>query len=1123
MKLTALIILFFTLNVSANGFGQEKISLRAKKTEIGGVLRTIEKQSNYRFLYNDDLEDIRTRVSINVKEAGISEVLSILLNRTRLFYQIMENNLIVIKEDETIAIPDVVIRGRVLGEGGQPIAGASIQVKGTTTGTTTNNNGEFSITVADANVTLVISSIGYDVQEVALEGRTDITVNLAIASQVMDQVVVIGYGTAAKRDLTGSIVKISGKEIQDKPNTNPIASLQGKVAGLSVVNSGTPGRQPDIRIRGTVSIGQVHPLYVVDGIFQDNIDYLNPNDIESIEILKDPSSLAIFGVKGATGVIAITTKRAKAGQVVVNFNTSFGFKKLVDKIDLATADEFDILFAEENANNGIATPDYSALTGNTDWIDAVTRTGKFNTNNLSISGSSDKNRFTVGLGYLTDEGIIKHEKLERMTLSFSDEYRFNKAVKIGLNLNASRQKNPYDATWVLDAARKVMPHISAGTKTFRVQNPYGSDSLDMPLYSGLALAFQNSGVINPVLEIENKWDKFISYEYRTVGSVYAEFNFLRDFTFRPTFYADVSNVNARSYNPLYYAYDPMTNTPYLYNQVTSVSESDNTWRKFQQDYILTYKKRFGDHNVTATAGFTTYYFGNFNRAGIARPYTTGNAVPIPNDPRFWYITSGFEDPAKTIATSSQNEYTLVSGLGRVLYNYQNKYYLNVSFRDDATSQIPTKNRHQQFWAVGAAWEMTRERFMENVEWINLLKLKGSIGVLGNQTASYLDGTPINYPFYPRLNTGIAAVFGTNTYSAAQPSYNPNPDLKWETVHAKEIGFEVNAFQNRLFLEVNYFNRTTKDLMTYVSRASLGIPDELINGGSIRNWGTEITADWTQNFASNLTLNVGGNITFLKNEVLSLNEELPTPYLSRAFMNNGSAESRTIVGHPIGSFYGYIVEGIYQSYADILASPVASSIGAYRPGDLKFKDINGPDGKGPDGRITADDRTIIGNPTPDFTYGAYVNLTYKGISLGIDMVGVYGNEIFRTWGSLESPFQRVNYSGDKINRWHGAGTSNWVPLVSQADRFNYNGSTYNIEDGSYFRLRNIQLGYNFGRNLLSRFKIQDLKIFANVQNLKTWKNNMGYTAEYGGDATAFGYDNAGGAIPVVTTFGLNLTF
>jgi TonB-linked SusC/RagA family outer membrane protein len=1126
MKLTTLLTFFFTLNVAANGFGQEKISLKVKKTEISGVLRFIEKQTTYRFLYNDKLEDIRERVSLNLKEVDINEALDQLLEKTRLLYQVMDNNLIVIKEDPNAPprLPDVVVRGKVTGEGGLPLAGASVQVKGTTNGTTTNNDGAFVLTVANANVTLVVSTVGYDQQEIALGGRTDITVALNISIKVQDAVVVIGYGTASKRDLTGSIVKISGKDVADKPNTNPIASLQGKVAGLSVVNSGTPGQAPDIRIRGTVSIGQVHPLYVVDGIFNDNIDYINPNDIESIEVLKDPSSLAIFGVKGATGVIAITTKRAKAGQVVVNFNTSYGFKKLVDKIKVVDAAGFKMLFDEENANNGVTTPDYSALTANTDWVDAVIRTGHFNNNNISVSGSTEKNRFNLGLGYLTDEGIIKHEKLERMLLSFSDELKLNKAIKIGINLNSTRQHNPYDAGWVLDAARKVMPQVSAGTKRFRIQNPYGTDSLDADLYSGLAVALQSAGVINPLLQIENTWDKNITIEYRNVGSIYADINFLKYFNFRSTFYADMSTYNRREYTPLYAAYDPISNTPLLYSNLTQFHEDVDNYRKFQQDYILTFRKTFGDHSVTATAGLTTYYFGAFRRHTIVKQGTDATALPIPDDERFWYVSSGpwgVVDPANT--NSSQNEYATASVLGRLLYNYKNKYYLNASIRDDGSSQIPSQNRHQKFWAVGAAWELTKETFMQNIRLIDFLKLKASIGTLGNQSASYLDGTPINYPFYPNLNTGVNAVFGPYIYSAADQSYIPNPDLKWETVNAREVGIELNAFKNKLHFEANYFNKTTNDLMTYVSRGSLGLKDELINGGSLKNWGEEFSATWNQNFSRDLSVSIGGNITFLKNKVLSLADDLPTGYLARLFQNNGSAESRTTVGYPIGAFWGYVVEGLYQSYADVLASPVASALGAYGPGDFKFKDINGPDGKGPDGKITVDDRMMIGNPTPKFTYGASLSATYKGLTLSVDMLGVYGNQVFRTWGSLESPFQRVNYSADKLERWHGSGTSNWVPIISQGHRFNYVGSTYNIEDGSFFRLRNIQLGYDFAKTLISKFKINNLRVFANVQNLKTWKNNFGYTAEFGGDATAFGYDNAGGALPMVTTFGLNVTF
>ncbi len=1133
MKCTMAFMLLCCMNVYAEGFSQTKVSLKLDKAELKQALSLIEKQSNVRFLYNQDVLKKAGKVSMEVSNAALSKVLDDMLEGSGITYKILEDDLVVLNfgGENDIDFADVSVTGRITDSAGAAISSASITIKGTKTGTSADANGNFSIVAAD-NATLVISALGFATEEIKINGQTVVNATLMAVKQAdLNEVVVIGYGTANKRDLTGSIVKVSGKDIADKPNTNPVSSLQGKVAGLSVVNSGTPGTAPDIRIRGTVSIGQVHPLYVVDGIFNDNIDYINPNDIESLEILKDPSSLAIFGVRGATGVIAITTKRARAGQVNVNFNTTYGFKKLTDKIKMASGEEFKTLFNEEriNDNDGVdpGAYDFSKLTASTDWIDAVTRTGNFNTNNLSITGSTEKNRFNFGLGYTTDEGIVKHEKLERLQLSFGDEFKVAKFFRMGINFNASRQNNPYDATWVLDAARKVIPLVSAETKPFRVRDPYGkaTDTINANLYSGLDESLQNSGVVNPLVQLENEWNKVRNIEYRMVGSVFGELNLFKNITLRSTIYADVSTVNKRQYTPVYYYYNPISNIPTLANQNSRVQENDQTYRKLQQDHILTYKKNFGDHGLTVTGGFTTYYYGNFNRTGgSSKAYdTSGKTQIIPNDPRFWYVTNGFQDPASISASSSQSEYTTVSVLARLLYNYQNKYFINGSFRNDASSRIPTDNRNQQFWAVGAAWDITKENFMKSQRMFDFLKIKGSIGVLGNQTASKLDGTPLNYPFYPNLNTGANAVFGTDVYSAAAPEYIVNRDLKWETVEANEAGVELNAFKNRLHFEFNYFNRTTKNLMTYISRAAIGLQDKLENGGSIRNSGQEFTASWNQNITKDLTLSVGGNITFMKNKVLSLSESLPTGYLSRAFQNNGTAESRTSVGMPIGYFYGYVVEGIYQSYNDILNSPNASAIGAYRPGDFKFKDIAGPGGKGPDGLITADDRTMIGNPTPDFAYGGNISLSFKGLTLSVDVVGVYGNEIFRTWGSLESPFQRVNYSADKIDRWHGAGTSNWVPLVSQGDRYNYNGSTYNIEDGSYFRIRNLQLAYSLPRTLISKIKARDLRIFANVQNLKTWKNNYGYTAEYGGDATAFGYDNAGGAIPMITTFGLNVNF
>ncbi|HUP13542.1 MAG TPA: TonB-dependent receptor, partial [Niastella sp.] len=406
-----------------------------------------------------------------------------------------------------------------------------------------------------------------------------------------------------------------------------------------------------------------------------------------------------------------------------------------------------------------------------------------------------------------------------------------------------------------------------------------------------------------------------------------------------------------------------------------------------------------------------------------------------------------------------------------------------------------------FWAIGAAWELTKEAFMDNQDFFDFVKLKASTGTLGNQNTYGYD-----YPYYPGLIGGNAAVFGTNIYSANSQAYLPNPNLKWETVNAQEAGVELAAFKNRLRFEAAYFSKVTNDLMTFIPGTN-GAANGLDNIGSIKNSGVELSANWNQRLGKDFGVTISGNLTTYKNKVLEL--------ASEGFEIRDGV-SATSVGNPIGYFSGYIVEGIYQTYSEKLKSPVNTQF-EYGPGDFKYKDVNG------DGFITTADRTIIGNPTPDFTYGGSVNFTYKGFDLGVDINGVYGNEVYRAWGSTESPFQRVNYPAFKINRWHGEGTSIWDPILNQGHRINYEYSSYGIEDGSYFRIRNLQLGYNFQQKLISGLKIKNLRAYANVQNLKTWKNNSGYTAEFAGSATQFGVDYAGGALPMVATFGLNVTF
>ena len=929
MKLAIFILLFTVFQGSAGTTSGQSISLSMNNSDIKNVLKTIERDGNFRFLFNSDLKDIKKKVNVSVNNQTIVEVLNTLFSETNLTYKLLNNNLVVVLSSNDAENKAIKITGRITGENGEALAGASVLEKGTSKGVSADNNGVFTLTV-DNEATLVIKSLGYETQEVKVDNRSVIDVKLIAATKVMDEVVVIGYGTASKRDLTGSIVKVAGKDVQDKPNTNPVASLQGKVAGLSVVNSGTPGQAPDIRIRGTISIGSVHPLYVVDGVFNDNIDYINPNDIESIEILKDPSSLAIFGVRGAAGVIAVTTKRAKAGQTIINFNTSFGTKQLVDKIQLADANQFKTLYEEEKVNIGAVSPfDYSKWTANTDWIDAVTRKAMFNTNNLSVSSSTEKNKFNMGVGYTTDEGIIKHEKLEKLQLSVSDDVKLSKALKVGFNLNTMRQVNPYNATNILDQARKVIPMVSADTKSIIAKNPYGLDSFSQNLYYDLP-SIQNSGVVNPLIQLENEWNKTTSIEYRNVGSVYGEVNFLHDFNFKATLYADISNVNSRQYIPVYNAYDASIDKAFLYSRTTSVNENDQTYKKFQQDYILNYKKSIGEHHITAMAGWTTYYFGNFNRNASAKQSATGAAIP--NDSRFWYIDNGFSDPTSKVSSSDQRERTTASALIRGLYNYKGKYYLNASFRRDGSSQISPNNRWQNFWAVGGAWEISKEKFMSKQTIFDFVKLRGSIGVLGNQNTYGYD-----YPFYPGLVGGNAAVFGNLVYNAYSQSYLPNPNLKWETVNAKEIGLELSALKGKLHFDMAYFNKLTKDLMTYIP-GNNGATNGLDNIGSIKNSGLELAASYRTEIAKDFSLTVSGNFTTYHNEVVSL----ATPEFSLGGLN------RATVGLPIGYFYGYEVVGIYQSYADKLSSPVNTDF-SYGPGDLKYKDVNG------DGKINTADR------------------------------------------------------------------------------------------------------------------------------------------------------------------------
>lgn len=967
---------------------------------------------------------------------------------------------------------------------GEPIIGATVQVKGKTLGAVTGIDGDYKLSGISSNETLIFSFIGMKTQEIKLNGQSKVNVSLEEDNLVIEEVVVVGYGSAKKRDLTGSISTVKAADIANKPSTNPLASVQGKIAGVQIVNSGRAGQDPEIRIRGTNSINGYTPLYVVDGLFTDNINYINPSDIESMEVLKDPSSLAIFGVRGANGVIIINTKRAKEGQTVVSLNSSVGFKTVNDRVDLTNASQFKELYNEQRINQKATPFDYTIWNADTDWQNEIFQTGFITNNNLSITGSTDKSKFYMGLGYSTEEGSIKTEKLNKITLTLNSEYKMTDFLRFGFQINGVRMKNP-------DAK-----NVTAAIKAAPIAPMYDEKS-------GLIHTlpdFQRAQVNNPMIDIDLLGRHNLGVNYRVAGNIFGEVDLMKNLTFKATFSLDYASNSSRLYAPSITVYNPdKPDGKDVIVEKERISQTKATDMSAQSDYILTYNNKFGFHNLTLMAGLTTNY-NEYSSLEGGRIQNVGMGIPsVGENMDNWWI-SYIGDAASATNGSSQYKRFTMSYLVRALYNYKNRYLLNASYRRDGSSVFrKTGNTWDNFYSVGAGWVVSEEKFMANQNVIDYLKLKGSYGVLGSQnTGGY------HYPTYPTIINAGSAVFGDNIIAGKTYGWLVSPTLGWEHNHAWEIGADIRLFNSRLEISPVYYNKTTKGIIVKLDGLS-GTSVGLRNAGEIKNNGLELSASWSDKIGKDWKYGVSANLTTINNKVASLATK------DYAIINGAS---RTTEGYPIGYFYGYKVAGVYQNEEDIRLSPI-NKLASVAPGDLKFKDVNG------DGKITTDDRTMIGNPTPDLTYGLALNLGYKNFDLSIDMMGVYGNEIYRSWDT--NAYAQFNYRKDRMNRWNGEGTSNWEPILDPSRSINLENSDYNIEDGSFFRIRNMELGYTFRPSLLKKIHLNSLRLYANVQNLKTWKKNSGYTPEIGGDAIAFGVDKGSYPMPTTYSFGFNVTF
>lgn len=965
------------------------------------------------------------------------------------------------------------------------LPGVTVSLKASGQGTQTDEAGRFSIQASPSDV-LTFAFIGYSSQEVTVGDQANFDILLMSQDQSLEEVVVVGYGTQRKIDLTGSITQIKGSEIENMPNTNPISSLQGKVAGVTISNSGSPGAAPTVRIRGVNSTNSSSPLYVVDGVLHDNIDFLSPGDIESLDVLRDPSSIAIYGLRGANGVIAITLKKAARGRTTINLASSVGFNRVVDRIDVTDAEGFKKLYNAQRANTGEAPFDYTNYTANTDWQDLILRNGFLNNNNLSISNSGEKSSTYFSLGYSKQNGVVKNGDYERFTARLNQEILITERLKIG----------GYISGMYWDMRPTVITFTNALWAAPIVPVQYDENTYySMP-------SFQRAQVGNPIATLNRMDNKSLPQGYRFVGSLFGEWEIMENLKWKSTVYADLGFNNTRSYTPLPFYFMNLgesggeTTTTYDNNVKTGVSQEQRQFTRFQQDHTLTYETTIEEsHRLTAMGGFTTVFNHNTFIEGNRRDTT----LNIPNNPDFWYINVSNANSSPGNFSGGGEKNAIVGTFARVNYAYQDKYLLNATIRRDGSSKFAPKNRWGTFGSVGIGWVVSSEEFFQTIESINFMKLRAAWGKIGNS-----NGIADNI-YQPGLSNASTAIFGDNIYTAVQAAYIPDPNLRWEVVRGIDLGLEVKALNNRLSTEINFYDRTTTDILT-----QLPIPNDsrryFTNLGKITNKGIEVSLGWQDNINDDFRYSISGNYSYNENVVNSIGDNIN-------FRITGNNEANlTETGKSIGYFYGYKQIGIYQSLAQMENMATGQNS---LPGDIAYADVDG------NGEITPDDRTYLGTPFPPHNFGININFGYKNFDFLIEGHGVAGNHIYaqRRIGN----FATLNYEANRLNAWTGPGTSNVEPILDATRGDNYLFSTYYLEPGDFFRIRTLQLGYNFNSNLFNN-KIQKARLYISGQNLKTWSKVTGYSPEAPiSSITAGGADNGIYPLPATYTFGINLSF
>ncbi len=994
------------------------------------------------------------------------------------------------------------ITGRItLDPTGEAAVGATVAVKGSPVGATTDLDGNFSLEMPTGYTVLVASYTGFLSQEIEVGGRGAIEIRLAESASQLNEVIVTGYGSQKRSSISGAVSSVSAAEIAERPILRVEQALQGRTAGVQVAqNSGSPGSPLTVRVRGVGTINNADPLYIVDGIPVDGLDFLNPNDIEVVNVLKDAASAAIYGSRGANGVVLITTKGGKRNQDgKITYETYYGIQQAARFVDLLDAREYATLQNEAYVAAGktplpeFARPEF--LGEGTDWQEAIFQNAPIASHQLTFAGGSERSAYTLSGNYFSQDGIVGGPKanFQRATVRFNGSYDLKKWLTVGNNIGF---------TWL--ERDGLLENTQFNSPIIRALN---MDPITPVRKADGTFAYSNytsTDIANPVNAIEQTYNQWRSN--RIVGSLFGEVKLAKGLTFRSAFSLDATFAVQRGFVPKF----DLSNIPSLSEApvaekslVNSVSVGNNNWRNWQSENVLTWQKSISEkHDLTLIAG-TTALNNRYDANGGANTNLPSNQ---------WedaYISNTTDPIASQSAWQWASESSLLSFFAKANYELNKTYLFSATFRADGSSRFGRNNRFGYFPSFSAGWIASHESFW-NLKMVNFFKIRASWGQNGNDRIG-------DYSFTTVVNNGQNYTFSPDEIitNGAVALTSANPDLKWETSTQTNIGLDAELFDGRVQFTTDFYVKTTSDML-YAAPIPLvaGTAAPIQNVATAENRGVELSLNY-RNFDRPLKYSFGGNITFVQSEVTGLGRG-GEPVLSGYVQFANANAAKTDVGHPVASFFGYVTDGIFQNEAEIEAAPFQSNETA--PGDIRFKDLDG------NGVIDENDRTYIGNPTPRVAYGLTAELEWRGLEFNLFFQGTQGNDIFVN--TTRYDFSYVNRPSSALSRWTGEGTSNSEPRVNLNDpNQNARISDRFVEDGSYLRLKTLQIGYNLPKNWLAKLHLEKLKVYFTGQNLLTFTKYSGLDPEIGtvGGSLELGIDR--GFYPQARTFlgGLSLTF